>query len=129
VVVRTLHGRVLLWRSLCAPAHTNNEAEYQAVIAGLRLMQQRFPGLGVRCLTDSQVVVQQVTGQAAVRAAALRPLYVETTTLVQQMGRVEFVTIPRHLNRLADSLAWEALTGQHQVRTRTRERSHHPHDR
>ncbi len=127
MVVRTLHGRVLLWRSLRAPAYTSNEAEYQAAIAGLRLMQQRFPGIGVCCLTDSQVVVQQVTGQAAVRAAALRPLYVTVTTLVQQMGRVAFVPIPRDLNRLADSLAWEALTGQHQVRTRTRAHTHSPH--
>jgi ribonuclease HI len=83
-------------------------------------MQQQFPGISVRCLTDSQVVVKQVTGQAAVRAAALHPLYVETTMLVQQIGQVEFVAIPRDLNRLADSLAWEALTGQRQVQQRIR---------
>jgi ribonuclease HI len=117
VVVRTLHGRVLLWRSFRAPAHTNNEAEYQAVIAGLQVMQQHFPGIGVRCLTDSQIVVLQLTGQAAVRAAVLQPLYQQTLTLVQQVGAVEFQAIPRPLNRLADSLAWEALDGRRRIGT------------
>lgn len=115
IVVRTLHGRVLFWQGCQAPAHTNNEAEYQAVIAGLQVMQQHFPGIGVRCLTDSQIVVFQMTGQAAVRAAALQPLHQQATRLVQQIGSVEFLAIPRVLNRLADSLAWEALSGQWQL--------------
>lgn len=116
VVIRTLRGRVLVWRSVRVKAQTCNEAEYQAVIVGLELMQQRYPGTGVRCLSDSQVVVQQMTGQAAVRAAALRPLHARATALVAQIGQVEFVAISRRLNRLADSLAWEAVAGRSQVR-------------
>jgi ribonuclease HI len=106
---------VLFWQGEQAPALTNNEAEYQAVIAGLEVMLHHFHGISVRCLTDSQIVVYQMTGQARVRAAALQPLHQQATELVQQIGQVEFLTIPRPLNRLADSLAWEAVSGRWQV--------------
>lgn len=115
MVVRTLHGRVLFWHGCQVPARTNTEAEYQAVIVGLQMMRQRFPGIGVRCLTDSQTLVDQLMGRAVVRAAALKPLHQQVTALVEQMGPVEFVFLPRSLNRLADSLAWEALSGRWQV--------------
>lgn len=115
VIRRGRTGRVLRSVSLRAPALTCNEAEYQAVIAGLQLALRHYPGLPVRCLTDSRVVVDQLTGRAAVRAPALRPLYNEAVALIQQLPAVELVPIPRELNRLADALAWEALRGRRSI--------------
>lgn len=112
IVVRDLAGNVLTWRSQQAPAMTNNEAEYQAVIAGLELMLQHYPGAPVRCLTDSRIAVEQILGRSAVRAAALQPLHARATTLARQFDDLTFVAIPRELNRLADALAWEALAGR-----------------
>lgn len=112
VVVRNAAGAVITWHCTRAPARTNNEAEYQAVIAGLALALREFRGAQVRCLTDSQIVVEQVMGRAAVRAPALQPLHAQALTLMRQVGQVVFVPIPRELNRLADALAWEALDGQ-----------------
>lgn len=111
VVVRGGRGQVLAWRCARAPARTSNEAEYLAVIAGLELLLQRYPGAAVRCLTDSQTVVDQIAGRSAVHAAALQPLHARATMLVQRFGQIEFVAIPRELNRLAHVLAWEALNG------------------
>ncbi len=112
VVRRGRTGPVIRTASLRAPAATCNEAEYQALIAGLRLALRHYPGQPVRCLTDSRVVVDQLTGRAAVRAAALRPLHAEAATLVRGFATLELVAVPRALNRLADALAWEALYGR-----------------
>lgn len=115
VVVRDAAGNVLTWRGLCAPAHTNNEAEYQALIAGLELMLQRFPGRPVICLTDSRIAVEQIAGRSAVRAAALQPLHARAMALAGQFAQLTFVAIPRELNQLADALAWEALAGRRMI--------------
>lgn len=112
VVVRGPWGQVLTWRCGRAPAETNNEAEYQALIAGLELVIRRYPGRPVRCLSDSQVVVEQMSGRARVRAGALYPLHARAAELARRIDQVTFVLIPRELNRLADALAWEALGGR-----------------
>ena len=105
VVVCTPQGRVLAWRAAEAAARTSMEAEYQAVIAGLELVQRRYAGAAVRCLSDCRIVIEQMNGRCAVRAAGLKPLHARATLLARQIGRVEFRTIPRELNELADALA------------------------
>ncbi len=111
-VVRDTSGRVLSWRCANWPAYTNNEAEYQALIFGLELMLQRYPGAPVRCLTDSRMVVDQLAGRSAVHAKALQPLHLQASALARRFARIEFIAIPRVLNRLADALAWEAIEGR-----------------
>ncbi len=115
VVVRWPTGGVITSRCLRATALTCNEAEYQAVIAGLELMQRNFAGAPVRCMSDSRVVVEQLTGRCQVRAGRLEPLYARAAALVAQFERLEIIAIPRTLNRLADALAWEALSGRRRI--------------
>jgi ribonuclease HI len=116
LVVRWPAGGIITSRCLRAPAQTCNEAEYQALIAGLELMHSNFAGVAVRCMSDSRVVVDQITGRCRVRAGPLEPLYARAMTLVAQFAQLEIVAIPRELNRLADALAWEALSGRRQIR-------------
>jgi ribonuclease HI len=118
IVVRDQAGSVVAWQCARAPALTNNEAEYQAIIAGLELMLARYPGAAVRCLTDSQIAVEQIAGRSAVRASALQPLHQRARALASQFDDLTFVAIPRELNRLADALAWEALTGRRGIALR-----------
>lgn len=112
VVVRGPHGAVLCTHGLCAPAATCVEAEYQAIIGGLALVLRAYPGVAVRCMSDSQVAVAQITGRYAVRAGPLRPLHTRAVALVARFAHLELIAIPRELNRLADALAWEALGGR-----------------
>jgi ribonuclease HI len=114
VVVRRADGEVLRIHTARAAGITCNEAEYQALIAGLALLRREFAGAPVRCLSDSQVMVEQLCGRAAVRAQALAPLYAQARALLAQFEptQVELVAIPRELNRLADALAWEVLGGR-----------------
>jgi len=93
------------------PAQTCNEAEYQALIAGLRLAQQQAGPCALICLTDSQIVVDHMAGRCRVRSAGLHPLHAQACALVPPFVAVRFVHIPRAVNRLADALAWEALGG------------------
>lgn len=115
IVVRGPEGQVLRTRCARAPARTCNEAEYQALIAGLSFVLRAYPGLPVRCMTDSRVVIDQLTGVAAVHAGPLQPLYAEARALVERCVEIELVAIPRELNQLADALAWEALRGRRRI--------------
>jgi len=115
VVVRGPGGAVLQTHALCAPAATCVEAEYQAIIAGLDLVLRAHPGAPVRCMSDSQVAVAQITGRYAVRAGSLRLLHARAVALVARFTRLEVLAIPRELNRLADALAWEASGGRGQI--------------
>ncbi len=105
VVVCTPRGQVLAWHTAEAPAQTSMEAEYQAVIAGLAFFLRHYAGAQVRCLSDSRVVIEQLNGRYAVRAARLKPLHAQAAALARQLGQVAFLAIPRDLNGLADALA------------------------
>ena len=112
LVVRGPWGQVLAWRCVRARALTNNEAEYQALIAGLELMLRHYHGAPVRCLSDSQVVVEQMSGRSRVHPGPLQPLHARASALARQIEQIAYLMIPRELNRLADALAWEALSGR-----------------
>lgn len=115
VVLRDVAGHVLMWRCLRAPARSNNEAEYQAVICGLGLLLEHYPQRQAICLTDSRIVVEQLAGRSAVRSVALQPLHARAAALAAQCLSLRFVAIPRELNQLADALAWEALEGRRAI--------------
>jgi ribonuclease HI len=93
---------------------TNNVAEYQGVIAGLR----RARALGarrVRVRADSLLVVNQQTGRWKVKNAGLRPLWAEAARLARGFERVTWEHVPRERNRRADALANLAMDAQGRV--------------
>lgn len=89
----------------------NNQAEYRALIMGLRLVAQFHP-LAVDVYMDSELVVRQMTGVYRVRDAALQGLYQEAMALVRALPRVTFTHVRRAQNALADRLANQALDAQ-----------------
>lgn len=115
IVVRRHDGQIIRWHLARAPARTSNEAEYQAIIAGLAFMHTHFPMAAVQCFTDSKIAADQLNGRCALRAHALKPLHQHAQQLRQQFATCAIHAIPREYNRLADALAWEALTGQHKL--------------
>lgn len=112
IVVRGPQGHVLQWRSVRAQAQTNNEAEFQAIIAGLALMRRFYPHVAVRCASDNEPVIAQLRGQATLRAESHKVLHAQALAIAREFCRVEFVVIGRAFNRLADALAWEAVDGR-----------------
>ena len=87
---------------------TNNQAEYQALIAAL----EKAIGLGARHVDirlDSELVVKQMQGRYRVKNAALRPLYLRVGELLSQFERFTITNVPREQNAEADRLANKAL--------------------
>jgi ribonuclease HI len=93
---------------------TCNEAEYAAVIFGLERLVALPPGRrpgGIQVYSDSRVVVDGLTGRAAIQVPALRRAAARVQRLAARFERVTFQHLPREQNRLADALAGEALAG------------------
>jgi ribonuclease HI len=87
---------------------TNNEAEYQAVIAGL----EAALGLGggsVDLRMDSQLIVRQLEFRYRVRNARLRPFFERVVELRRQFESFQVTHVPREQNKRADELANLAL--------------------
>lgn len=96
---------------------TNNQAEYRALIAGLKAVARYSPS-AVTVYMDSELIVRQMTGRYKVRDASLQPLFAEAQALVRALPGVTFQHVPRGKNALADKLANEALDEQ-AARTRS----------
>ncbi|MGH2621285.1 MAG: ribonuclease HI family protein [Anaerolineales bacterium] len=81
---------------------TNNQAEYQALIAGLEAVLLWAVKSGhdprvtqVELRGDSQLVLNQLSGEWKVKDPHLRRLHSRARSLIDQFGRVEFVHQPR----------------------------------
>jgi ribonuclease HI len=83
---------------------TNNQAEYLALIAGLRKVAEWRPDR-LEVHMDSELVVKQVAGRYKVRSAELRPLHRQVVDLLRGFPQVTVRHVPRERNRGADALA------------------------
>lgn len=83
---------------------SNNQAEYEALLAGLQLAKD----MGARkviCRTDSQLVVGQMNGDFQVREDHLLRYYHQACSLVKDFEDVKIQHIPREQNARADLLS------------------------
>jgi len=107
-VLETEDGTVLEARGEAIGVATNNVAEYRALIAGLAKAGE----LGVaelEVVSDSELLVKQMTGVYRVKNAALQELSLEAARLARRIGRVRYTAVRREHNELADRLVNEAL--------------------
>jgi len=87
---------------------TNNIAEYRALIAGL----EAALALGARRVEvrmDSELIVRQAIGRYRVKHPGLVPLHNRLLALRGRFDEVVFRHVPRAQNKVADSLANQAL--------------------
>ena len=101
-------GTVLDARGEPIGVATNNVAEYRALVAGL----EKAVDLGVTELdvvSDSELLVKQMTGEYRVKNEALRDLSIEAARLARRLERVRYRAVRREHNDLADRLVNEAL--------------------
>ena len=106
--IKDERGRIVATISQAIGRATNNQAEYQAIIAAL----QKAISLGadrVDLRADSQLVVRQLNGRYRVKKAALRPLYQQAGQLLSQLQDFTITHVPREQNKEADRLASAAL--------------------
>ena len=93
---------------------TNNEAEYQAVIFALKKIKsligkQKSKKSFIEIRSDSELLVKQMRGEYKVIHPKIQPLFLSVWNLKIDFGKVEFTSIPREKNKIADALVNKAL--------------------
>ncbi len=83
---------------------TNNEAEYRALIEGLKAVSEWKPDR-LEVYLDSKLVVEQMNGAWKIKAKELMPLHSEARELLKQFPEVTVAHVDRSKNRGADHLA------------------------
>lgn len=87
---------------------TNNEAEYHALIEGLRAVEEWKPDR-LEVYLDSKLVVEQVTGKYKVKKPELQVLSKRAVDLLARFPEVSVTHVVREKNRGADALANMAI--------------------
>lgn len=86
---------------------TNNEAEYSALVEGLKIAKIRTDELD--CFLDSELVVRQLNGIYKVKHEGMKRLYDEVQVLKMGFKHISFQHVLREKNKLADKLVNEAI--------------------
>jgi ribonuclease HI len=109
-VISTPQGEVLAERVQLLGTATNNVAEYQALLLGLRKARE-LGATQVEVIGDSELVAKQVTGAYKVKHEALRPLHRAALEELEGFAQWSIRTVPREHNESADALVNAALDG------------------
>lgn len=90
---------------------TNNFAEYSAVLKALEYLHKNYnvKNLQVNFFMDSKLVAEQLSGRFKIKSINLKPLFNKIKMLTASLQAVSYQHIPRQSNKLADSLANQAL--------------------
>ena len=88
---------------------TNNEGEYRALIRGLMIASKQGC-TEVEARGDSQLIVQQVTGEWQTKEPRLRELRDRVREVVEEFEQFEIQHVPREENREADALVEQAFS-------------------
>lgn len=108
VVLKDLNGRVLQEISEYIGHGTNNVAEYRALLKGIAAAQERGPA-ELEIQSDSDLLVNQLTGTYKVKSPDLAPLHREALRQLGAFGAWSARHLPRGANAAADALANQAL--------------------
>jgi len=92
----------------CIGSATNNVAEYKAVITALKTASE-LTNKEVHIMTDSDLVVKQLTKIWRVKKPHLQELVLEVKKLEALYESVVYIQVPRNANTTADALANKAL--------------------
>lgn len=89
---------------------TNNEAEYKAVIAACKWLEQsEIKPTKIEFFLDSELVVRQLTGVYKISKPHLQALAVQVNQALAAIPAVTFTHVPRVQNKEADALVNQAL--------------------
>ncbi|XP_019261970.1 PREDICTED: uncharacterized protein LOC109239833 [Nicotiana attenuata] len=109
VVFVTSQGEVLPYSFTLTQHWTNNVAEYQALILGLK-MAVDMRQLQLHIYGDSELVINRLLGSYEVKKPELRPYHGYAQKLIGWLGNVTLQHVPRKENKKADALSALAST-------------------
>lgn len=101
----------------CIGIKTNNEAEYGALIFGLKKLKQvlgndKAKKAQIECRLDSELVVKQLNHEYKIKEKHIREFFIEVWNLMLDFDKVVFVHVPREQNKVADALVNRALDAE-----------------
>ena len=104
VIITTPNGEILKYGvELKFPA-TNNEAEYEGILTGLRL-EKALEVKNLLVQSDSKLVVEQFKGEYETKEERMQKYLRLTRHLTHEFDKVEFEQVPRNQNVLADEIS------------------------
>ena len=109
-VILSGKGQILMTKSRYVGSRTNNQAEYEALIAALEAATA-LNAEEVICHLDSQLVVKQLTGEYKVKNSELKKLWMQVQDLRKRFKKTSFRNVPRTNIQIqkADALVNNAL--------------------
>jgi ribonuclease HI len=107
-VLEAEDGTVLAAHGETIGIATNNVAEYSALIAGLEKARELAVD-EVEVVSDSELMVKQMTGEYRVKNEALQELWSSASRIARGFRDISYTAVRREHNELADRLVNEAL--------------------
>ncbi len=107
-VIYDEEGNVLQEISGYIGKRTNNEAEYMALITGLKNALSISKGT-IKVFADSELMIKQIKGEYKVKNERLRPLYLRLMKFLHQFESYQVTHVLRAKNKEADRLANEGM--------------------
>ena len=114
VSIQRPKGRELETVSEARGHGTNNIAEYQAAIEGMKRAKNHGDDQ-IELRLDSEFVVKQLNGEYRVNDVKMKPLWAEASGLLATFKKAKVVHVRREKNKRADELANLALDGAKSV--------------
>ena len=103
VIITTPDGETLKYGVQLKFPATNNEAEYEGVLTGLRV-EKALRAKYLLIQSDSKLVLGQIKEEYEIKEERMQKYLRLTKRLTQEFDRVEFVQIPRSQNTIADEI-------------------------
>lgn len=111
-VIKSKGGPILHEEGEQIGVTTNNVAEYTAVVKALEYIIRKYFRKAphkIEVVSDSRLVVEQLSGRFKIKSPNLKPLLEKIKILEFEVGRVFYRSVPREENFLADRLANRAF--------------------
>ena len=108
VAVKNVRGELIDSISEFIGTQTNNVAEYSGLLAALHYAVAHHLS-EVRIVSDSELLVRQMTGQYKVKSPDLRPLFEQAQDMAGKIPSFGIEHVRREFNGEADALANEAM--------------------
>ncbi|MFA6184235.1 MAG: ribonuclease HI family protein [Parcubacteria group bacterium] len=101
----------------CIGIKTNNDAEYEALIFGLKkvkalLGKTKAKQFKIECYADSELMVKQLNHIYKLKEERIQKYFIEIWNLILDFKTVKFNHVPREKNTIADGMVNEALDGK-----------------
>ncbi len=117
VVIKDERGETLKSYGEALGIKTNNEAEYEAVVYGLKKIKQLFgsaklKNIQIEMRMDSQLIQRQLSGEYKIENEKLFPAFIKINNFQVEHGALKFTHVPREKNRDADRMVNQAHDGE-----------------